>query len=254
MRNHLLFLGTGTSHGVPVIGCDCAVCKSTDPRNTRTRTSALLKIGSKRILIDPSIDFRQQALRQGIDRIDAVLITHPHADHIFGLDELRIFTAREKKAISVFASPETMEEMRQVFGYAFSPPQQGGGVPLLDFQTVDGVFSAADETITSIPIKHGLIDILGFRHRSLAYLTDCSEIPEESWALLDGVEVLVLDALRFRPHPTHFNVQQAQEVVDRLKPRKTYFIHICHDLEHEAVSLTLPDDVELAYDGLEIEF
>lgn len=249
----LLFLGTGTSSGVPVITCQCPVCTSDDPKNNRTRTSALLSFRDKRILIDPSIDFRQQALRNKINHIDAVLITHPHADHIFGLDELRIYSARYNRAIPIYASPETLESIKVTFRYVFSPPQEGGGVPNINLIAVEDTFLAEGFSFTPIPLKHGILDIMGYRHNDFAYLTDCSEIPESSWPLLQGIKILVLDALRYRPHSTHFNIEQALKVVEILKPESTYFVHMCHDIEHTTCNEQLPPGVQLAYDGLEIQ-
>ena len=252
VKGRLLFLGTGTSHGIPVIGCDCAVCRSKHPGNNRTRTSALLEVGGKRVLLDPCIDFRQQALRFRITSLDAVLVTHAHADHIFGLDELRVFTSRDRQAIPVYSSDETLAELRMTFRYVFDPPQDGGGVPLVELKRVEGEFTAAGLRFRAVPIKHGVLDILGFRLGNLAYLTDCSEIPHESWGMLEGVETLVLGALRYRAHSTHFNLEQAVDVATRLSPKRAFFVHICHDLDHETVCQQLPENMALAYDGLEV--
>lgn len=251
VTDSLLFLGTGTSHGIPVIGCQCDVCCSSNPKNNRMRTSALLKLGSQNILLDPCVDFRQQALRFGIDHVDAVLVTHPHADHIFGLDELRIFSQRTKTPIPVYGSASTIEELKLTFRYVFAPPQMGGGVPQLDLRVVEDCFDVCGLPFQTVPIKHGVLDIEGYRVGNLAYLTDCSEIPQSSWRLLQGLHTLVLGALRFRPHPTHFNLEQALQVVGRLKPKHAFFVHICHDMEHEQVSKELPAGVSLAFDGLE---
>ncbi len=212
----------------------------------------MLKIGSKRILLDPCVDFRQQALRFSVDHVDAVLVTHPHADHIFGLDELRIYSQRTNAPISVYGSRATIEEIKVTFRYVFRPPQMGGGVPQLDLHIVQGSFLVCGLPFQTIPIKHGVLDIEGYRIGDVAYLTDCSEIPQTSWPLLEGVQTLVLGALRFRPHPTHFSLDQALAVVARLKPKNTFFVHICHDMDHDSVCEQLPPGVSLAYDGLEI--
>jgi phosphoribosyl 1,2-cyclic phosphate phosphodiesterase len=260
-------LGSGTSHGVPMIGCDCAVCHSTDPRDRRTRPSILLELGDsnsdrpafaasvRSILVDTSTDLRAQALACGVRRVDSILFTHSHADHIMGLDEVRRFNVLQRAAtIACFSDERTLTDLRRSFAYVFAPPTaQGGGIPqLAPFQIV-GPFSLGGTEIIPIPLLHGRRPILGFRIGSFAYLTDCSTIPDASWPLLGGVRVLILDALRHKPHPTHFSVSEALEVVATLKPERTYFTHICHDLPHAATCAQLPAGVELAYDGLTLQ-
>jgi phosphoribosyl 1,2-cyclic phosphate phosphodiesterase len=249
------FLGTGTSHGVPMIGCNCATCRSTDPRDRRLRPSIIVDVqGGPVILVDTSTDLRQQALTYGLTRVDAILFTHSHADHVMGMDEVRRFNVMQKSAIRAYADAQTGEDIRQTFRYAFDPPaQKGGGVPQLELATIDGPFDIDGVSITPVPIWHGRRAILGFRFGRFAYLTDCSGIPDESWPLLEGLDVLGIDALRHRPHPTHFSVQEALEAIERIRPGRALLTHICHDLPHAETNRALPSGVELAYDGQEIE-
>lgn len=258
-------LGSGTSHGVPAIGCDCAVCHSTDPRDRRTRPSVLLELSHgdpepalaravRAILIDTSTDLRMQALANNVRRVDAILFTHGHADHVLGLDETRRFNQMQKSAIGCYGSEDTIADLRRMFDYIFGAPRQaGGGVPQLRLFPIAGPFTMGGVEIVPVPLLHGALPVLGFRVGPFAYLTDCNRIPDESWPILmadGGVRVLVLDALRERRHPTHFAVDEALEVVARLRPERTYFTHICHDLGHAATCARLPAGVELAYDGL----
>jgi phosphoribosyl 1,2-cyclic phosphate phosphodiesterase len=258
-------LGSGTSHGVPAIGCDCAVCRSTDPRDRRTRPSVLLELAStapepplahavRSILIDTSTDLRMQALANDVRRIDTILFTHRHADHVLGLDETRRFNQMQKSPIGCYGSDETVAGLRRMFDYIFGAPKQiGGGVPQLRLFSIAGPFTMGGVEIVPVPLLHGELPVLGFRVGPFAYLTDCNRIPDESWPILTadgGVRVLVLDALRERRHPTHFSVDESLEVVERLRPDRTYFTHICHELGHAATCARLPPGVELAYDGL----
>ncbi len=258
-------LGTGTSTGVPAIGCDCAVCRSTDPRDRRTRPSILIELDGRppqspfvaavrNILVDTSTDLRAQALAHDIRRVDAILFTHSHADHVLGLDEVRRYNALARGPIACYGDTQTLAALRQMFAYIFSPAQAaGGGIPRLSLFEIAGLFTLGGVDIVPVPLMHGPWPILGFRVGPFAYLTDCNGIPAESWPLLDGVRTLVLDALRDRPHSTHFSVGQALEVVARLAPERAYFTHICHDLPHAATCARLPKGVELAYDGLVLE-
>jgi phosphoribosyl 1,2-cyclic phosphate phosphodiesterase len=249
------FLGTGTSHGVPMIGCTCAVCRSSDPRDRRLRPSIYLDVADgPGILVDTATDLRQQALTHDVTRVDALLFTHSHADHVMGLDEVRRFNVLMNRALPVFADRATAAELRRVFAYAFGPPRQkGGGVPQLALTEIDGPFEAAGVPVVPVPILHGNLPILGFRFGRFAYLTDCSAIPAASFDLLHGLDVLVLDALRHRPHPTHFTVAEAMAMATRIGARQTYFTHICHDLPHAETSANLPAGVALAHDGLVLE-
>ena len=252
MNARVIVLGSGTSHGVPMIGCTCAVCRSDDPRDRRSRPSIFIDVeGGPAILVDTSTDLRQQALTHGLTRVDAILYTHSHADHIMGLDDVRRFNVMQDGAIPAYADERTINDLKRAFSYVFDPPaQKGGGIPQIALTTVNGRFAVAGVDVQTVPIFHGARPILGFRLGSFAYLTDCNRIPDEAWPLLDGLDILILDALRHRPHPTHFTVAEALQVVERVKPRQTYFTHICHDLPHAATNAALPKGVELAYDGL----
>jgi phosphoribosyl 1,2-cyclic phosphate phosphodiesterase len=250
----ITFLGTGTSQGVPMIGCRCEVCSSPDPRDKRWRPSVLVRADTgASILIDTSADFRAQALAFDITRIDAVLFTHSHADHIFGLDETRRFNTLQREAIPLYGDARTIADIRRIFDYAF---RRSDGVheyvPRLNPFVVGGAFCLGRQEIVPVPVWHGPREILGYRIGSFAYLTDCSGVPETSWPLLDGVDVLVVGALRDRPHPSHFTVADAIETSARVGARRTYFTHMCHDLGHAATNARLPAGVELAYDGLHV--
>lgn len=248
------FLGTGTSHGVPMIGCDCGTCRSDDPRDARWRPSIYVESGDGALLVDAGPDLRAQALRFGIRRVDAIVFTHGHADHILGIDELRRFNDLSGGAMPCYGDAATLYDIERMFAYVFDPASpKGGGLPRLELQRIDGPFEAAGQAITPVPIFHGKRPILGLRLGAFAYLTDCSHIPDESWPLLEGLDVLVLDALRLRPHPTHFSLDEAVEAAARIAPRRTFFTHMCHDLPHAATNARLPKGMELAYDGLIIE-
>jgi phosphoribosyl 1,2-cyclic phosphate phosphodiesterase len=253
---HLLFLGSGTSHGVPMIGCACAVCASTDPNDKRLRPSVYITLpDDTRILVDTSPDLREQALRYRLARVDAVIYTHGHADHVLGLDEMRRFNAMQRGRIPCYADPQTAAEIRRTFAYIFdNDVPAGGGLPEIDLHTIDGPLEFGGVRFVPVPLWHGRRQVLGYRIGSLAYLTDVSAIPEASWALVEGVELVVIDALRRRPHPTHFNVDQALEAIARIGPREAWFTHICHDLGHQETSAALPPHVHLAYDGLSVAF
>lgn len=247
-------LGSGTSHGVPMVGCPCATCHSDDPRDRRWRPSLYLELADGAgVLIDTTPDLRTQALTFHVPRVDAILFTHSHADHVMGLDEIRRYNAIQRAIVPGYGDARTVGDVRRTFSYIFAPDEGGGGIPRITLFTVQGPFSLLRELVTPVPLMHGRRQILGYRVGSFAYLTDCSAIPDESWPLLDGVELLILDALRDRPHPTHFSVAEALNVVERLGPARTYFTHICHDLSHAATCARLPAGVELAYDGLRFD-
>jgi phosphoribosyl 1,2-cyclic phosphate phosphodiesterase len=251
----VLFLGTGTSHGVPMIGCECAVCRSTDPRDKRLRPSIYIDVpGHAKILVDTGPDLREQALTHHLTRVDAVLYTHGHADHIMGLDEVRRFNAIQGGPIPCYASAETWATLRQAFSYIFDgKPRKGGGIPELVPHEISGPFEVAGVVVVPVPVWHGDLPVLGFRLGTFAYLTDCNRIADESWSLIEGVETLVIDALRDRRHSTHFTVQEAIDVVARVSPRRALTTHMTHDLGHAATSARLPAGVELAYDGLVLD-
>lgn len=249
----LTLLGTGTSHGVPAIGCGCPVCTSEDPKNQRFRCSILLQYNERSVVIDTATEFRLQALRVGLARLDAILFTHSHADHISGLDDVRSFSERQKTAIPCYGSSECLGQLRRRFDYIFTETQIGGGKPKLELIPTNGPFDLFGLEIVPVAVLHGRLPVLGFRFGPAAYVTDCNLIPEQSMEMLMGLELLVLDALRWRTHSTHFNIEQALDVVARLRPRMVYFTHITHDLEHSATNSLLPPGIELAYDGLKAE-
>jgi phosphoribosyl 1,2-cyclic phosphate phosphodiesterase len=255
MKARVTVLGSGTSHGVPMIGCTCAVCHSTDPRDRRTRPSIYVEVADgPKILVDTSTDLRAQALSRGVTRVDAILFTHSHADHVMGLDDSRRFSQMQKSAIRCYADRQTIASLQKTFYYVFDPStDKGGGLPQIALNPIDGPFAIDGVAIQPIPLMHGSRPILGFRFGDFAYLTDTNFLPDAAWPLLDGVRILILDALRHRPHPTHFTVAEALAVVERVQPQQTYFTHICHDLPHVATNASLPAGVELAYDGLAFE-
>ncbi len=251
------FLGTGTSVGVPMLGCDCDVCRSPNPRNHRYRCSALVRTPQGRVLIDTTPELRLQLLRERVGFVHAILFTHYHADHLFGLDDVRPFAHHLNGPVPLYCTRDTERVIRQAFAYAFAEATTSTGlyVPKLAFHTINAdPFSVLGERVVPIPLHHGGFDVLGFRIDDVAYCTDVSAIPEASWPRLEGLRVLVLDALRPRPHPGHFSVDQALEVIARVKPKRAYLTHMTHELEHAATNRSLPPDVELAYDGLSFEF
>jgi len=245
-------LGSGTSLGVPVIGCDCAICKSTDPRNDRTRASILVETARQRLLVDVGPDFRRQALREDIRWLDAVLMTHDHADHINGLDDLRIYGFYTGRPVTIYSSKEVKDCIETRFSYAFNPPQEGGGVPALDLRIFSGPMTLGDIAVTPVRVYHGELEILGFRFNDFGYVTDCSRLPDESKAALKGVRVLILNALRREPHPTHLSLDEAVALGRELGAGQVYFTHMAHDLEHVETNKSLPPHFELAYDGQKI--
>jgi len=246
-------LGSGTSVGVPTLGCHCSVCTSSDPRDNRMRPSILVSYDGHNVLIDTTPDFRTQALRAGINRIDAALFTHSHADHVMGLDDLRPFNFRQQTRIPIFAAPDTMAAIQRVFPYIFDGLKKESNVPQLDARIMDGApIELFGLEFVPVPILHGSQPIHGFRFGRAAYLTDHSTIPEASMEMLRDLDVLFLDALRYKPHPTHSTVDQSVRTAGELGAKVTYLTHICHDLGHERAESLLPSHVRLAYDGLEI--
>jgi phosphoribosyl 1,2-cyclic phosphate phosphodiesterase len=250
----ITFLGTGTSHGVPMIGCQCATCRSQDPRDHRTRPSVFIQTDDGgAILIDAGPDLRAQALVHDITRVDAIVFTHGHADHILGLDDVRRYNHIMKRPMACFADAQTVDDIRRMFAYVFEPDApKGGGLPQLELFRVEGPFCVGRQEVVPVPVLHGHRPIFGLRFGRFAYLTDCSGIPETSWSLLEDLDVVVLDALRERSHPTHFSIAEAIEAGRRIGATRTYFTHMCHDLPHAATCAKLPPGFELAYDGLQL--
>jgi phosphoribosyl 1,2-cyclic phosphate phosphodiesterase len=253
---HLVLLGTGTSVGVPMIGCHCDVCESDDPRNQRTRCGVAVEAPEGLFLIDTPPELRLQLVRERIDNVHAALFTHDHADHIFGLDDLRICGQRLGQSIPLYCELPVEEQIRRAYHYAFSTPSPSthrGAIPRLHFERIDlQPFSLLGTTVTPIRLQHGRLPVLGFRFNNVAYCTDVSQIPASSWAQLEGLDVLIIDALRDKPHPTHFSVDQSLDVIHRVQPRKAYLTHISHDLDHDTTNARLPENVEMAWDGLKI--
>jgi len=256
IEGELILLGTGTSVGVPMIGCGCEVCQSEDPHNKRTRTSVVFGLPGGNLLIDTPPDLRSQLLREQIGVIDSVLFTHEHADHIFGLDDLRLFQFYLGHAVPLYCEQSVEQRIRSSFDYAFASrvPTHAGATPQLEFHRIGTEpFEVLGTTVIPIRLKHGpRFDVLGFRIGDIAYCTDTNEIPAESMALLEGLDLLILDALRWRSHVTHFSLDEAVEVARQLEPKQTLFTHLSHDLDHEETNRKLPGNMQLAYDGQRI--
>lgn len=254
----LILLGTGTSHGVPIIGCHCPVCTSTNPRDNRTRTGVAVHTGEGTFLIDTSPELRIQLLREKIDLAHAVIYTHSHADHVFGLDDLRLFGYRLKRPIPLYCEDVVEAQIRAAYSYAFSPadPEQHyGAVPQLELRRIGlEAFPLLGVQVQPIRLMHGKLPVLGFRIGDVAFCTDVSFIPDESWPLLEGLDVLIIDALRDEPHATHFGIPQALHAIERVKPRRSYLTHVSHYLGYTETNARLPEGVELSYDGLRIPF
>jgi phosphoribosyl 1,2-cyclic phosphate phosphodiesterase len=255
MKATLTVLGSGTSMGVPTIGCDCAVCHSSDPRDRRTRPSVLIEYGGHSVVIDTTPDFREQAIRENIHKLDAVLYTHTHADHILGIDDLRPLSFRHKpNRLPLYAHPDAAVFIQNMFRYIFDSNYKFGGLPQVEMRPLEGSLELFGAQFEPIALIHGEVEIYGFRFGSAAYLTDHSEIPQPSLLKLESLDVLFLDALRYKPHPTHSTVENSLRIVELLKPRRAFFTHICHDLPHEQTNAALPDNVKLSYDGMKLEF
>lgn len=256
IRGQLVFLGTGTSVGVPVPGCDCATCLSSDPRNNRLRCGLALGLPGGNLLIDTPTDLRSQLLRERIGIVHAVLFTHEHADHLFGLDDLRLFPYYLGHKLPLYCEERVEQRIRRSFDYAFAEDVDSlhaGAVPQLTFTRISTApFETLGARITPIRLLHGRLQVLGFRFGNVAYCTDTNKIPDESWPLLEGLDLLILDALRPKPHATHFSLDEAIAAAERVRPKRTLLTHMSHELEHEATQARLPPGVELAYDGLKV--
>jgi phosphoribosyl 1,2-cyclic phosphate phosphodiesterase len=249
----ITFLGTGTSNGIPVIGCDCAVCRSPDPRDRRTRTSALVRFNDATALIDTATELRAQALAHDVRRVDAVLFTHAHADHTAGIDDLRRFNELQQEHIPVYADAVAAAMLRQRYAYTFTDIYPFyGGKPDLILHEIVGPFELFGQEIVPIAILHGRLPITGFRIGDLAYITDAKEIPDPSLALLHDLDVLVLNALRERSHPTHLSVSEAVEVIQALRPRRAFLVHLSHEMSHAEAQAMVPAGIEVAWDGLTV--
>ncbi len=254
----ITFLGTGTSHGVPMIGCDCAVCRSDDPLNRRYRSSILVEHRGFQLVVDTTPDFRSQCLRAGVRDLDAIVYTHEHSDHLVGLDELRRFCTIHDKRLPVYGNRRVIESIARIFPYAIAHPVPYKGLPELDLHEIQGPFETGPLRLTPYQMPHGGTESTGFRFDDaggprFAYLTDCKEVSPAIRKDIQGVPLLILDALRRRPHPTHLTVAQALEVVRDVKPGRALFTHICHDLEHRATNAELPEGIALAHDGQVVE-
>jgi phosphoribosyl 1,2-cyclic phosphate phosphodiesterase len=254
MKALLTVLGSGTSMGVPTLGCTCRVCHSADPHDRRTRPSVTVEYGGHVVLIDTTPDFRAQAIREGLSRLDAVLFTHSHADHILGLDDVRPLSFRRPEKIPLYAHRETASAIEKTFRYVFDPDPDYDTLPRVELRIINGNLELFGARFAPVPLRHGKAEIHGYRFGAAAYLTDFSDIPQESLPLLRDLDILFLDALRHRPHPTHSNIENSLRLVEQLRPRRAFFTHISHDLPHAETNAALPPHVRLAHDGLKLEF
>jgi phosphoribosyl 1,2-cyclic phosphate phosphodiesterase len=254
MKAEIVILGSGTSMGVPTLGCDCAVCTSTDPRNTRSRPSIAVQWAAHTVIIDTGQDFRQQVLREHIRRIDAILYTHPHADHILGMDDLRPLSFQHPDGLPLYADDATAEVLHRIFEYTFSPNAKYPTRARVELRPLNGHASVeiGGLKFQRVPVLHGDLTVAGYRFGSAAYLTDMNAIPESSLPLLENLDVLIIDALRWQHHPSHNNVEQALQWIERVQPRRAFFTHLAHELDHAETEAKLPAHVRLAYDGLRI--
>lgn len=249
----LTMLGVGSSAGTPMIGCQCNTCKSSDPKNHRTRCSGVIRLDNgKVILIDTGPDLRQQALREGLSQVDAVLYTHTHADHLHGIDDLRAFCQIQRSQIPLYGSLDAMRHIADKFGYTLREVGSFWDLPILKTNPVTAPFDLFDQLITPIPVKHGNYDIYGYRVGNMAYITDVSVIPEDSFELLKDLDILLLDCLRYTPHYSHINLEQSLAYAGQIGANKTYLIHMTHDMEYSELSAQLPEGVFVAYDGLRV--
>ena len=249
----LTMLGVGSSAGTPVVGCRCATCLSNDVRNKRTRCSSLITLNSgENILIDTGPDLRNQALRENINRVNAVLYTHTHADHLHGIDDLRAFCVLQRQQIPLYANAEAIAHISQKFGYTLREPCNFWEMPVLRVESIESPFKLFGVTITPIPVMHGKSHIFGYRVGNIAYLTDVSVIPEESFAFLENLDILLIDCLREAAHPTHINIEQSLAYISRINAKQSYLIHMTHEIEYASLNNKLPKDVFVGFDGLRL--
>ena len=251
------FLGTGTSYGIPMPGCNCAVCRSADPRDRRFRTAILVEAADLTLLIDTPPDLRSQCLAHGIQKIDAVLMTHAHADHVFGFDDLRSYTNRMPEPMPVWASAGTAKTLRHIFSYLDRPPIPGTSLARIDLRVPDGPFDFGGIHLTPLPAEHGQADMIGWKiehgGRAFAAIPDCKHLPEKTLELCRGTDLVVIDALRIRPHPTHMNFDEAIQILRKIQAKRSLVIHMCHEISHAQAEQLLPVGMAPAYDGLQIE-
>jgi len=254
----VVFLGTGTSTGVPMIGCNCEVCTSQDLRNKRKRASIYIRTDNAHVVVDTPPDFRVQALEYKIERVDALLYTHSHADHIFGFDDVRRFNTIQQCVIPAYGSPSTISDLKRIFNYVGNQKISGVFRPQIEFHEISGPFEIGDLSVTPLEVKHELKHTYGYRFSanncSLGYVPDCREMPQTTLDAFKGVDVMILDALRYRPHSTHLSIPESLELLQKIGARKSYLIHMCHDIEHSKVEKELPEGVYLSYDGLTLEW
>jgi phosphoribosyl 1,2-cyclic phosphate phosphodiesterase len=254
----ITFLGTGTSVGVPVIGCDCPVCVSPDPRNKRRRTSLYVQAAGQNLLVDTTPDFREQALHFGVRRVDAVLFTHSHADHIFGFDDIRRFNTMQDGVIPAYGAPETIQSLNRIFDYVRLEKMPGLYRPRIEYREVGGPFTIGEVRIVPLPVEHGPEATLGYRFecegRTLGYVPDCKRMPDSTLARVQGVDVMILDALRHRPHLTHLTLAESSELLKKIGAKRSFIDHLCHDLDHEATQCMLPPGMDVPHDGLVVEW
>ncbi|MFW6288024.1 MAG: MBL fold metallo-hydrolase [bacterium] len=249
----IIFLGTGTSHGVPLIGRNCETCNSSDIKNIRYRCSLYIKYKNLSILIDTPQELRLQLLNNSIKYVDLVLYTHPHADHLLGFDDIRSINKLSGKEIPCYGNEYTINEIKRVFPYIHDAVQKGGGLPEVNFNLINKTLTIDDIDIIPLPVKHGKLDILGYRIGKLAYITDCSYIPDSTYSLLRDIKLLIIGALRYRKHKTHMNIDEAVDIIKTLKVPRAFFTHMSHNIEYNKLKSQLPDFIKPAYDGLKIE-